>query len=55
MKTMRELLRRLRFLLRRPEYERDLEEEMAHHLAMLEENGRLPAAARPPIWKPGVA
>ncbi|HLY20691.1 MAG TPA: ABC transporter permease [Bryobacteraceae bacterium] len=43
---MRELLRRLRFLLGRPEYERELEEEMAHHLAMLEENGRLPAAAR---------
>ena len=43
---MRELLRRLRFLLRRREYERELEEEMAHHLAMLEENGRLPASAR---------
>ena len=43
---MRELLRRLGFLLRRAEHERELEEEMAHHLAMLEENGKSPAAAR---------
>jgi predicted permease len=43
---MPELLRRLRFLLRRAESERELEEEMAHHLAMLEESGRSPAAAR---------
>ena len=43
---MRELLRRLRFLLQRAQYEREMDEEMAHHLAMLEENGRLPAAAR---------
>src|SRR5215467_10562425 len=43
---MRELLRRLRFLLRRAEHERELEEEMAHHLAMLEENGKSPAVAR---------
>jgi len=43
---MLELLRRFRFLLRRTEYERELEEEMVHHLAMLAENGRSPAAAR---------
>ena len=43
---MRELLRRLRFLFHRAEYERDLEEEMRHHLAMLEEAGRSDAAAR---------
>jgi predicted permease len=35
---MLELLRRLRILFHRAGYERDLEEEMAHHLAMLEEN-----------------
>jgi hypothetical protein len=34
---MLELLRRLRILLDRARYERDLDEEMAHHLAMLEE------------------
>jgi macrolide transport system ATP-binding/permease protein len=45
MKTMRELLRRLRFLFQRSEYERDLDEEMAHHLAMLAENNRSSAAA----------
>jgi predicted permease len=44
--AIRELLRRLGFLMRRGEYERELEEEMAHHLAMLEGDGRLPDAAR---------
>src|SRR5580704_2954194 len=33
---MLELLRRLRILFHRADYERDLAEEMAHHLAMLE-------------------
>jgi hypothetical protein len=33
---MRELLRRLAFLFRRGRFERELEEEMAHHLAMIE-------------------
>ena len=43
---MRELLRRLRFLLRRAKYEREMEEEIAHHLALIEESGRSPAVAR---------
>jgi predicted permease len=43
---MRELLRRFRFWLHRAEYERDLEDEMAHHLAMLAEDKGLGAAAR---------
>ncbi len=43
---MRELLRRFRFLFRRAEYERDLEEEMAHHLAMLQQGTSSGAAAR---------
>ena len=42
---MRELLRRLRVLLHRADYERDLEDEMAHHLAMLEED-RTPRGSR---------
>jgi predicted permease len=40
------LLRRLQFLFRRAEYERELQEEKAHHLALLEESGRSPAGAR---------
>src|SRR5450432_1385364 len=43
---MRELLRRLQMLFRRAEYECDLEEEMAHHLAMLGDARDLGAAAR---------
>jgi macrolide transport system ATP-binding/permease protein len=43
---MNEILRRIRFLLHRAEYERDLEEEMRHHLALLEEDGKPGAAAR---------
>jgi macrolide transport system ATP-binding/permease protein len=43
---MRELLRRIRFLFHRAEFERDLEEEMRHHLALLEEEHALGAAAR---------
>ncbi len=43
---MRELLRRIRFLFHRTEYERDLEEEMRHHLALLEEDRARGAAAR---------
>jgi len=43
---MRELLRRIRFLLHRAEYERDLEDEMRHHLALLEEDRARGAAAR---------
>ena len=35
-----ELLRRIRFLFRRAQYERDLEEELRHHLALLEESGK---------------
>ena len=35
---MRELLRRLRALCYRAQFERDLEDEMAHHLAMLAED-----------------
>src|ERR1019366_6432370 len=46
LKAMHEILRRLRFLLHRADYERDLEEEVRHHLAMLEEDGRPDAAAR---------
>ena len=37
---MLELLRRIRFLFRRAQFERDLDEELRHHLAMLEENGK---------------
>jgi len=43
---MLELLRRLGFLFRRAQYERDLEDEMRHHLAMLGEDGRPGAAGR---------
>jgi predicted permease len=43
---MREMLRRLGFLFRRAEYERDLNEEMAHHLAMLEAHKASDTAAR---------
>jgi macrolide transport system ATP-binding/permease protein len=43
---MHELLRRIGFLFHRADYERDLEEEMRHHLALLEEDGRPDAAAR---------
>ena len=43
---MSELLRRIRFLFRRAQYERELAEEMRHHLAMLEEDGRPGAQAR---------
>jgi predicted permease len=35
---IRELLRRLAFLFHRRRYERELEEEMAHHLAMIEQD-----------------
>src|SRR5260370_26995016 len=42
---MHEILRRIRFLFHRAEYESDLEEEMRHHLALLEEDGRAGAAA----------
>jgi predicted permease len=42
---IRELLRRLGFLFRRNRFDRDLEEEMAHHLAMIEEE-RGPGMAR---------
>jgi macrolide transport system ATP-binding/permease protein len=45
MRILRELLRRLRFLLHRAQSERDLDEELAHHMAMLEQNGASPAAA----------
>jgi len=43
---IRELLRRLNFVLHRGRYERELEEEMAHHLAMLEQDRPGPIAAR---------
>src|SRR6478752_7103592 len=43
---MRELLRRLQMLFHRVAYERELEEEMAHHLAMLEHDRNSGAAAR---------
>ncbi|HTS30379.1 MAG TPA: ABC transporter permease [Bryobacteraceae bacterium] len=43
---MRELLRRIRFLFHRAEYERNLEEEMAHHLSMIAHDTRSEAAAR---------
>ncbi len=43
---MRELLRRIGFHLRRAQYESDLEEEMAHHLAMLQQDRGAAAAAR---------
>ena len=44
--SARELLRRLRILFRRDAYDRELDEEMRHHLAMLEELGIEPGAAR---------
>ena len=37
---MLELLRRIKFLFHRAQYERELAEELRHHLAMLEENGK---------------
>jgi predicted permease len=44
---MKELMRRLRFLFHRAEFERDLEEEMRHHLALrAEEQGSAEAARR---------
>ena len=43
---MREKLRRLRFFFQRSQFERDLDEEMAHHLSMLESGQHPPAAAR---------
>jgi predicted permease len=43
---MHELLRRIRFLFHRAEYERDLEEEMRHHLALLQEDGKPGVGAR---------
>jgi macrolide transport system ATP-binding/permease protein len=44
---MKELLRRLRFLLHRAEFERELDEEMRHHLALsTEERGGAEAAGR---------
>ncbi len=43
---MLELLRRLRFLFRRESFERDLEEEMRHHLALKSEAQSPNAAAR---------
>jgi macrolide transport system ATP-binding/permease protein len=42
---MRELLRRFGYFFRRAEYERDLDEEMAHHLAMLEQDEGLGTSA----------
>jgi predicted permease len=44
---MKEFLRRLRFFLHRADFERDLDEEMRHHLALAaEEHGSPMAAAR---------
>src|SRR5690348_14680703 len=43
---MRELLRRFRWLVHRDEFERDLEEEIRHHLAMRAENSGEKEAAR---------
>ena len=43
---MRELLRRLRFLFHRADYERELDEELAQHLAMLKQAGRSHHAAQ---------
>ncbi len=43
---MKEAWRRLRFLLRRSEFERDLDEEMRHHLALRAEERSSPDAAR---------
>src|SRR5260370_27587220 len=44
---MRELIRRLRYLLHQDEFERDLDEEMRHHLALqAEERGSAAAASR---------
>jgi macrolide transport system ATP-binding/permease protein len=43
---MRELLRRFGYFLHRAKYERDLDEEMAHHLAMIEQDKGLGAGAR---------
>ena len=42
---MKELLRRLWFLLHRAELERELDEEMRHHLALKAEESGSPAAA----------
>jgi len=47
---MKQLLRRLRWLFRRDEFERDLEEEMRHHLAMkAEQSGEIEASSSPGI------
>jgi predicted permease len=43
---MGELLRRIGFLFRRSRYERELDEEMAHHVAMLEADRNSHAASR---------
>ena len=43
---MKQLLRRLRWLFRRDEFERDLEEEMRHHLAMKAEQSGESEASR---------
>jgi predicted permease len=43
---IRELLRRLAFLLHRSRFERELEEEMGHHLSMLEKDGATSPEAR---------
>ncbi len=43
---MRELLRRFGYFFRRAEYERDLDDEMAHHLAMIAEDKNLRGRAR---------
>src|SRR5260370_42129192 len=43
---MKEFFRRLRFLRHRTEFERDLDEEMRHHLALGEEERGGPEAAR---------
>jgi len=43
---MKEMLRRLQWLFRRDEFERDLEEEMRHHLAMKAEQAGESEAAR---------
>jgi hypothetical protein len=42
---MRELVGRIRFLFHRAEYEREMEEEMRHHLTLLTEAGKPGAAA----------
>ena len=43
---IRELLHRLAFLLHRNRFDRELEEEMAHHLGMLEQDRQGPIVAR---------